>query len=156
MKPDDITISGGRYWSVKLHGDAFPRKVGGLLKCDHGTYTATVDGKAGVLTIAADGWWFTQAETQPQAPVIAPPPSASLAQHDALVIAALKVDLITAHGLLSRWLDIDDWGDDAIAPRDLALRTRQALTRAGALSPAKPGTPAATPATDPEAPAHAS
>lgn len=147
MKPDDITISGGRYWSVKLHGDEHPRKVGGLLKCDHGTYTATVDGLIGVLTIAADGWWFTQAETQPQEPVITPP----LCDPWSL-IAHIKVDQAEAHQLLRHWLNFDTGRVADLTPPELRLRTRQFLARFDPFSPAKPGTRA----THPEAPAHAS
>lgn len=152
MSADDITISGGRYWSAKLHGDEHPRKVGALLKCDHGTYTATVDGVAGVLTIATDGYWFTEAERQPDLRTLEPltpqpPPSA----------AELLARCQRLRDLCNEWLRIDDWRDGDIAPLDLVARTRAELARCNpALSPAKPGAPAATPATDPEAPAHAS
>lgn len=153
MTADDITISGGRYWSTKLHGDAFPRKVGDLLKCDYGTYTATVDGKAGVLTIAADGYWFTEAEQKPESQPLAAPAPAHAPPTEAELLARCQ----RLRALCNEWLGIDDWRDGDIAPLELVARTRAELARctSSSLSPAKPGTAAATPATDPEAPAHA-
>lgn len=138
MTPDAITISGGRYWAAKLHGDHHPRKLGSLLKCDHGTYTATVDGKTGVLTIAADGWWFSEAQEKPRG--AEPKAATPLAQIDALVIAQLKASLNEAHGLLTQWLELDNWENEDIAPRRLVARTRKALS----LSPAKATCPRTT------------
>lgn len=61
MTPETITISGGRYWSERLNGSLQPRAIKQLAACEHGRWTAVVDGREGHITINAQGWWFEPA-----------------------------------------------------------------------------------------------
>lgn len=127
MTPDDIIISGGRYWAPKLHGSHQPRKLKHLGEQDRGTYTATVDGQQGIITIAADGWYFTHLPERVAHTPIAP----------AMQIPSLQNQLEAARALLAEWLQIDDWEDDLIAPLMLVERTRAFVGALAEVSPAQ-------------------
>lgn len=123
MSIDQIYISATRYSSPALHGDAHWRAIKLLPQQQPGQYTATVDGRRGVISIDAKGWWFTeQTAPTPTAPEVAPVPP-------------LAAECVGLRALLREWLLLDHWEDDEIAPRDLVLRTQAAVDPS--VSPAK-------------------
>lgn len=140
MTVDQIFISGTRYSSFVLHQDSTWRSVQKLGSARHGTYTASVDGKQGLITIDATGWWFTDlgVRTKPRLADLPDEKSVAASVH-ALDLKA-RADHLA--GLLSEWLGIDDWSDECVAPASLVMRTRIAVTECRPVSPAKASTAA--------------
>lgn len=146
MNADQIYISGTKYSSQALHGENNWRHIRSLGQQRKGCYTATVDGRKGVITIDASGWWFTELTEHEAGSKPAPKPGTPYPHTapDGVAVIALQHEVRRARELLSDWLGIDDWLTQDIAPRELVARTRAfiALHTHADVSPAKTQEPA--------------
>ena len=136
MTREQIFISGARYSSDALHQDNVWRSVKRLAAAAHGSYTAVVDGKHGVITIDASGWWFTETGDD-RAKVKSPDQSDenAIARGEHALDLKGRADHLAA--LLEEWLAFDHWENEKGALTSLVLRTRVAVAETRSLSPAK-------------------